>query len=217
MTNKPLLEPPVGRRERRKRATREALIENALRLFAAKGYESTTIAEITDAVDVSASTFFGYFASKEDVVFAAYEEEIAELAAALEKRPAGETTVAAIAARVAATGDASPRTNELQALRTRVITRSRELREAQRRRITVLLEASLCRCYADDLGEDPASVGPKVLAAMTAAGLCAVSTDFFTHLADGDPMTKEALLAEFATVRSSIDGAFEALRPRPAP
>jgi AcrR family transcriptional regulator len=112
------LDPPPGRRERRKRETRATLTENALRLFARKGYDATTISEITEATDVSQSTFFGYFASKEDVVFGVYQEEIAELGAELEAREDGETTVAAIASRVAATGDKSPRTNELHALRT---------------------------------------------------------------------------------------------------
>ena len=62
------LEADPGRRQRKKQATREALIETAMKLFAAKGYDHTAIHEITDAVDVSERTFFRYFASKEDLV-----------------------------------------------------------------------------------------------------------------------------------------------------
>lgn len=58
----------MDRRERKKQQTREALVQAALELFDAKGYEQTTIREISDAVDVATRTFFRYFASKEELV-----------------------------------------------------------------------------------------------------------------------------------------------------
>jgi len=56
-------------RERKRLRTRRALVEAAMELFERRGYEATTIADITAAADVGARTFFSYFASKEELLF----------------------------------------------------------------------------------------------------------------------------------------------------
>lgn len=61
-------------RERRHAATRRALAEHALRLFAERGYESTTVADIADAADLSTRTFFRHVRDKDDALFAADED-----------------------------------------------------------------------------------------------------------------------------------------------
>jgi AcrR family transcriptional regulator len=79
-----------GLREKRKRQLRRELSQQAIKLFTQKGFEKTTIDEIVDPLAVSKRTFFRYFATKEDLVFAWYEELTGELVRALEARPKAE-------------------------------------------------------------------------------------------------------------------------------
>ncbi len=57
-----------GRRERRSKQTRERLFRTALRLFAERGFQATTVEDITEAADVGKGTFFNYFPTKEHVL-----------------------------------------------------------------------------------------------------------------------------------------------------
>src|ERR1039458_5618949 len=82
--------PDESRRRRKKRQTRDALIDTALDLFEAKGYEHTAVHEITDAVDVSERTFFRYFASKEDLALSFIQEGAQLVRERLAARPPEE-------------------------------------------------------------------------------------------------------------------------------
>ena len=83
-----------GLRERKKQRTRATIQREALRLFQAQGYEATTIEQIAAAADISPSTFFHYFPTKEDVVFSDdYDPLFIRL---LLERPAEEPLIVAI-------------------------------------------------------------------------------------------------------------------------
>src|SRR6202051_3653106 len=86
---------PPGLRLRKRQQTRERLTRVAMALFLERGFEATTLDDIAAAADISRRSFFHYFASKEDVVFAWQEESTAALIAAVATRPANESMLAA--------------------------------------------------------------------------------------------------------------------------
>ena len=87
---------PGGLRERKKARTRAAIREHALRLFREQGYHTTTVEQIAAAAEVSPSTFFRYFPTKEDVVLQDDMETL--MMEAFERQPAEVSLVAAVRA-----------------------------------------------------------------------------------------------------------------------
>jgi AcrR family transcriptional regulator len=87
---------PGGLRERKKARTRAAIREEALRLFREQGYYATTVEQIAAAAEVSPSTFFRYYPTKEDVVLQDEMEPL--LADAIEHQPPELGLVAAVRA-----------------------------------------------------------------------------------------------------------------------
>ena len=79
--------PSEGLRERKKRAAHEAIAATARRLFAERGFDAVTVAEVAAAADVSEKTVFNYFPTKEDLAFAGREEGITQFVAAIAERP----------------------------------------------------------------------------------------------------------------------------------
>jgi AcrR family transcriptional regulator len=58
-----------SRRERKRERTRAAIVDAAIDLFETRGYDATTVADIADAADIGTRTFFGYFATKDELLF----------------------------------------------------------------------------------------------------------------------------------------------------
>jgi AcrR family transcriptional regulator len=87
---------PDGLRERKKARTRASIREHALRLFREDGYQHTTVEKIAEAAEVSPSTFFRYFPTKEDVVL--QDDMDIRMIEALEQQPPELGPVAAVRA-----------------------------------------------------------------------------------------------------------------------
>ena len=88
--------PPSGLRERKKARTRASIREHALRLFREQTYQGTTVEQIAAAAEVSPSTFFRYFPTKEDIVL--QDDMDTRMIEALERQPAGLGPLSAVRA-----------------------------------------------------------------------------------------------------------------------
>ncbi|MDT0321620.1 acyl-CoA-like ligand-binding transcription factor [Streptomyces millisiae] len=88
--------PATGLRERKKIRTRQAIRRAAYRLFEERGFDATRVDEIAEAAEVSPSTVFRYFPTKEDIVLSDEEDPVIE--AALRARPADEPPLTALRA-----------------------------------------------------------------------------------------------------------------------
>jgi AcrR family transcriptional regulator len=108
-----------GLRERKKAKTRAAIQQEAMRLFRERGYDGTTVEDIAEAAEVSPSTFFRYFPTKEDVVLRDEYDEL--LVAAFLAQPPDLTPLQAVRVAmhdmVAITNNLSPEERELEQVR----------------------------------------------------------------------------------------------------
>ncbi|MFC5237312.1 TetR family transcriptional regulator [Pseudonocardia zijingensis] len=77
-------------RERTRRAVRAEIAQAAVALFAERGFDETTVEDIARAVGMTKRSFFRYFPTKEDAVFAGTEVLVERVVADLEARPADE-------------------------------------------------------------------------------------------------------------------------------
>lgn len=112
-----LMQSMIGLRERKRRATRQAIVDAASTLFLRDGFAGTSVADIAAAAGVAPRTFFVHFASKEDVLFH-HVEHYTELALAAIARLGPDSTPAEAvhAAMVALIDGADPVGNEADRL-----------------------------------------------------------------------------------------------------
>ncbi|MFE9582369.1 TetR family transcriptional regulator [Nocardia sp. NPDC006044] len=144
---------------------RLTVVDQALRLFAEKGYEATTVDEIAEAAGISRRTFFRQFRSKEDVIFADHESQLAQAAEFLAGEPGDpwETVCEA----VVQVFERFTQWREIAARRYQVVRRVPALRE--REIVTVFRYERLFTDYLRDrLPEVPDLARVQYTAAVTA-------------------------------------------------
>ena len=194
-----------GLRQRKKRQTRDTITRVALELFAERGYDETTLAEIADAADVSPRTIFAYFDSKEEILFCDAPAELDELKNALARRPEGSTTIDALR-QVLASMDPP---DELARLRKQVVTSSPALKLKMRARVAEL-EPVLVESFAKDLGSDPDDIRALLIAASATAAFTAVH-DRLEAEAATKPISHESAMAIVDEVFEFLRGGLERL------
>lgn len=225
----------LGRRARKKQATRLALKQAAVELVLARGLAQVTVEDIAEAADVSVRTFFNYFPSKEAAVVGDDPERRAELCQAVREQP-GTLAPLAVLRRVLLArlgergGDPLLATEdpELWLQRLAALHAQPELRAAYVKHLAEL-ERVLADALVERLGGDEslrtyaALTSAACLAAVRvasvswdgkggAAALVARATDAFDHLEDA---LRPPRPARESRPRSA--SRLAARRPRPTP
>jgi AcrR family transcriptional regulator len=86
----------MGLRELKKRQTRQLIADTAWRLFADRGFDRVTVAEVAREAQVAEATVFNYFPTKEDLFYHRLEAFEAGLVQAVAAREVGEPALAAV-------------------------------------------------------------------------------------------------------------------------
>jgi AcrR family transcriptional regulator len=165
-------------RERKKRQTRLAIQDAALRLFTEHGYRETTIEAIAGKADVAPRTVTVHFPTKEELLFDAEPFTLETLAETLEARAPHESALDALRGWMASTMASREFENlemdgrfwERRALRVRIIDAEPELR-GRARAGYFAFEQVLAAAIGKDLGQPATALVPRLAALTVATGL----------------------------------------------
>lgn len=164
----------MGLRERSKARRRATIILAALELFAERGYDATTVADIAAAAEVAPRTVALYFPSKQDIAMAEFGQTVDELTRALRERTAGES-ITAIMARWLRTGPDRAGADVAGELSRRMFAANPELNALRTLAMAAAIAAS-AEVIARDTGLAPGDVGAR-LAAVAAVAVLIELTD----------------------------------------
>jgi AcrR family transcriptional regulator len=190
----------TGLRERKRQQTRERLTRAAMALFLDRGFEATTLDDIAAAADVSRRSFFHYFASKEDVVFAWQEDSTAALIAALAARPPGESMLTAAENAISAmAGQLAPG----EAIAMAQLKRDNPALQARDQVKYEKLERALAQALGKRAGHKTEKLEAR-LVAMIATGAMRIGGELW--VAEGARENPEALVKRtFAAIRAILN------------
>jgi AcrR family transcriptional regulator len=204
---------PEGLRERKKQRTREQIIEAAMGLFAERGYQATTIADIATAADVAPRTFFSYFSSKEAVVFHNVDRDLDGLASALRDRLPGETAFDALRRWIDAMFDGWMAEEDEALLRKRLCHEDDGLANFEGGVMARIHELVL-EAIAADLDEPQDALRPRLVAAATVAALTSLEGGFDEKAEQRAPMSKGESLAVLDDAMLFLRGGLDALQDK---
>src|SRR5436305_12347041 len=134
-------------------------------LFAERGFDAVTVAEVAQAADVSTATVFNYFPTKEDLVYSRFEAFEEELLAAVRSRAPGESVLDAFGRFIIERSrqGAGRELGKHVAITARVITGSRALL-ARERQIVARYAEALAALIAEETGAAADDIRPRVAA-----------------------------------------------------
>jgi AcrR family transcriptional regulator len=194
----------LGRRERKKQQTREALEATAWRLFQRKGYDATTIEDITDAVDVSTRTFFRYFDSKEAVLFGDWRSNVDRITDLIVSRPPEEPPLQALYESAKQFTELLKPNEPRLLMRNQLASSSRKIGDYERNVINPEFERVVCEALARRLGVDPDSdPRPYMAAAVSVAAYNAARKKWMAS--DGELSMSELLSQAFEFIDYKSD------------
>jgi len=157
----------IGLRERSKARRRAAIIRAAYELFAARGYDATTIADIAEAAEVSPRTIAMYFPSKQDIAMSRVNDTVGRMSAAMHGRQDGEGVGDVIGRWLLATQN-DPEDHQQRLLARRMFAANPELAALRAARLAQVLREGAA-VIAAQTGSEPASIGPRIAAAAAGA------------------------------------------------
>ncbi|WP_406098764.1 TetR family transcriptional regulator [Streptomyces sp. NBC_01013] len=195
-------DPALGLRERKKRATRDALADMALRMAAERGIENVTVEAVTDAVGVSVRTFFNYFPCLDEAITRPGQENAERTRRAVLNAPEHLTALEALSEALAQELAQIEEDHERWELQMAVLRRSPSLlpgflaaQGADERALVAVL--------AERLGQDPETdLQPRLLAHVAIA---AVRATVEVWVASGRTRTFQSLYREaFASLATGL-------------
>jgi AcrR family transcriptional regulator len=179
------------------------LQEAALALFQERGFAGTSVDEIAARANVSRSTFFRYFGSKEAVLFAEQDDTTVRLIELLLERPAEEGSVQAFERallRIAEETAPDERRGSLRVL-DQVM---RDDPALQMRRVTLVERSTNAIAAAFATRKGRSGPGPQD---RLAAAVCIATTEAIGHdWRENDPEVDDAIRRAFVQLREVVSG-----------